>query len=43
MAAVACAGELDRHEIVRLAAERFTVAAMIDKYINVYRDVMGSR
>jgi glycosyltransferase involved in cell wall biosynthesis len=43
VAAVASAGELDRHEIARLAAARFTVAAMIDKYINVYRDVMRNR
>ena len=41
--AVAAAGELDRRKIAELAAERFTVAAMIDKYVKVYRDVIGIR
>ena len=41
--AVAAAGELDRHEIAEFAAERFTVATMIDKYVKVYRDVLGNR
>ena len=27
----------------RLAAERFTVATMVDKYVEVYRDVIGKR
>jgi len=27
----------------QLAAERFTVSAMIDKYVQVYRDVIGRR
>ena len=43
VAAVAAAGDLDRRKIAELAAERFTVAAMIDKYVEVYRDVIGSR
>lgn len=43
VAAVGSAGGLDRHEIAELAADRFTVAAMIDKYVQVYRDVIGSR
>ena len=41
--AVAAAGEHDRRKIAELAAERFTVAAMIDKYVKVYRDVIGIR
>jgi glycosyltransferase involved in cell wall biosynthesis len=44
--AVTAAGstrDLDRRKIAELAAERFTVAAMIDKYVAVYRDVIGSR
>jgi glycosyltransferase involved in cell wall biosynthesis len=43
VAAVAAAGEFDRRNIAELAAERFTVAAMIDKYVKVYRDVIGNR
>ncbi|MDT7721928.1 MAG: hypothetical protein QOE94_2939 [Mycobacterium sp.] len=43
VAAVAAAGELDRRKIAGLAAGRFTVAAMIDKYVNVYRRVIGNR
>jgi glycosyltransferase involved in cell wall biosynthesis len=43
VAAVAAAGKLNRRKIAELAAERFTVAIMIDKYVNVYRDVIGNR
>jgi glycosyltransferase involved in cell wall biosynthesis len=43
MAAVDAAGRLDRPAIAALAAERFTVSAMIDKYVKVYRDVIGDR
>ena len=43
VAAVGSAGDLDRRKIAELAADRFTVAAMIDKYVAVYRDVIGSR
>ena len=43
VAAVAAAGELDRVRIAELAAERFTVATMIGKYVKVYRDVIGKR
>jgi glycosyltransferase involved in cell wall biosynthesis len=43
VAAVRAAGELDRGVIAELAAERFSVASMIDKYVNVYRDVMANR
>ena len=43
VAAVAAAGELDRRRIAELAAERFTVDAMIDKYVTVYRGVIGKR
>ncbi|HXO48104.1 MAG TPA: glycosyltransferase, partial [Mycobacterium sp.] len=43
VAAVAAAGDLDRRKIAESAAERFTVAAMIDKYVNVYRRVIGNR
>jgi len=43
VAAVAAAGELDRREIAELTAERFTVTTMIDKYVKVYRDVIGNR
>ena len=43
VAAVAAAGELDRRTIAERAADRFTVATMIDKYVNVYRDVIGDR
>ena len=43
VAAVAAAGELDRRKIAELAAERFAVATMIDKYVTVYRNVIGNR
>jgi glycosyltransferase involved in cell wall biosynthesis len=43
VAAVAAAAELDRREIAEVAAERFTVTTMIDKYVKVYRDVIGNR
>ena len=43
VAAVGAAGSLDRRTIARLAADRFTVATMIDKYVDVYRDVIGNR
>ena len=43
VAAVATAGELDRRKIAELAAERFAVAIMIDKYLTVYRNVIGNR
>jgi glycosyltransferase involved in cell wall biosynthesis len=41
--AVAAVEQLDRSRIAEFAAERFTVAAMIDKYVAVYRDVIGKR
>jgi len=43
VAGVAAAGELDRRKIAERAADRFTVATMIDKYVTVYRDVIGKR
>jgi glycosyltransferase involved in cell wall biosynthesis len=43
VAAVDAAGELDRRRIADAAADRFTVATMIDKYVSVYRDVIGHR
>lgn len=43
VAGVAAAGELDRRKIAERAADRFTVATMIDKYVTVYRDVIGNR
>jgi glycosyltransferase involved in cell wall biosynthesis len=43
LAAVAAAGDLDRRKIAARAADRFTVAAMVDKYVTVYRDVIGNR
>ncbi|MDT5050922.1 MAG: hypothetical protein QOG75_6844, partial [Mycobacterium sp.] len=43
VSAVAVAGQLDRHRIAEVAADRFTVAAMIDKYVTVYRNVIGDR
>jgi glycosyltransferase involved in cell wall biosynthesis len=43
VAAVAAAGLLDRREIAELAADRFAVATMIDKYVTVYRNVIGDR
>ena len=41
VAAVASADQLDRHEISARAATRFSVHAMVEKYVNVYRDVIG--
>lgn len=43
VAAVGRAGELDRTGIAEHAAERFTVTAMIDDYVTVYRAVIGNR
>ena len=43
VAAIAAAGDLDRRRIAESAADRFTVAAMIDKYVKVYRDVIANR
>jgi glycosyltransferase involved in cell wall biosynthesis len=43
VAAVGAAGELDRRTIAEHAAQRFKVAAMIDKYVDVYRDVINHR
>jgi glycosyltransferase involved in cell wall biosynthesis len=43
VAAVAAAGELDRRRTAELAAERFTVATMIDKYVAVYRNAIRNR
>jgi glycosyltransferase involved in cell wall biosynthesis len=43
VAAVAAAGNLDRRTIAERAADRFTVAAMVDKYVKVYRDVIANR
>jgi glycosyltransferase involved in cell wall biosynthesis len=43
VAAVAAADRLDRPAIAELTAERFTVSAMIDKYVKVYRNVIGAR
>ncbi|MDT7740741.1 MAG: hypothetical protein QOK09_4110, partial [Mycobacterium sp.] len=43
VAAVAAAGGLNRRKIAELAAERFAVATMIDKYVSVYRNVIGNR
>ena len=43
VAAVAAAGDLDRRRIAKRAADRFTVATMIDKYVKVYRDVIANR
>jgi glycosyltransferase involved in cell wall biosynthesis len=42
VAAVSIAGELDRRGIAEHAAKRFTVATMIEKYVKVYRDVIGT-
>jgi glycosyltransferase involved in cell wall biosynthesis len=41
VAAVADAGRLDRRKIAELAADRFAVSTMIDKYVAVYRNVIG--
>ena len=43
VAAVAAAGNLDRRKIAERAADRFTVATMVDKYVRVYRDVIANR
>lgn len=43
VAAVDAAGTLDRPNIAELTEGRFTIAAMVDKYVDVYRDVIGSR
>jgi glycosyltransferase involved in cell wall biosynthesis len=43
VSAVATAGGLDRHEIASRAAERFSVQSMIDKYVAVYRHILGNR
>jgi glycosyltransferase involved in cell wall biosynthesis len=43
VAAVGVAGELNRRRIAEHAAQRFAVAAMIEKYVEVYRDVIGTR
>ena len=43
VAAVAAAGGLNRRKIAELAAGRFTVAAMVDKYVSVYRNIIGNR
>ncbi|PRC49388.1 hypothetical protein C6A85_74985 [Mycobacterium sp. ITM-2017-0098] len=41
--AVGAAGALERTAIAAGAADRFTVAAMVDKYVAVYRNVIGER
>lgn len=41
VAAVEDAGGLDRARIADVAACRFSVPAMVDKYVDVYRDVIG--
>jgi glycosyltransferase involved in cell wall biosynthesis len=43
VAAVDAAGGLDRAKIAECAAARFSVSAMVDKYVDVYRDVLGAR
>jgi glycosyltransferase involved in cell wall biosynthesis len=43
VAAVAAAGDLDRRTIAELATDRFTVATMVDQYVDVYRDVIRNR
>jgi glycosyltransferase involved in cell wall biosynthesis len=43
VAAVDAAGELDRRAIADIATDRFTVDTMVDKYVTVYRDVIGQR
>ena len=43
VAAVDSARRLDRRAIADVAADRFAVAAMVDKYVAVYRDVIGGR
>ena len=39
--AVEQAGSLDRHAIRSSAAERFSVSAMVDRYVEVYRSVLA--
>ncbi|MBI3224405.1 MAG: glycosyltransferase family 4 protein [Mycolicibacterium cosmeticum] len=41
VAAVAAAGGLDRPTIAAHASARFSVPAMVDKYVDVYRGVIG--
>ena len=43
VAAVGAVGGLDRRKIAAFTAGRFTVAAMVDKYVAVYRNVIGAR
>lgn len=43
VAAVAAAGALYRGRIAERASERFTVAAMVAKYVAVYRDVISGQ
>ncbi len=43
VAAVAAAGDLDRRTIAEIATDRFTVATMVDQYVDVYRDVIRNR
>ncbi len=42
VAAVDAATTLDRPKIAELTTGRFTIEAMIDKYVDVYRDVIGT-
>lgn len=42
VAAVDAAATLDRPKIAELTRGRFTIEAMIDKYVDVYRDVIGT-
>lgn len=43
VAAVAAAGALDRAGIAERAGQRFTISTMVDKYVDVYRDVIGGK
>ncbi|CAN5680176.1 glycosyltransferase family 4 protein [soil metagenome] len=43
VAAVASVTELDRHDIAARAADRFSVATMVDAYVRVYRRVLGDQ
>jgi glycosyltransferase involved in cell wall biosynthesis len=43
VAAVSAARDVSRATIAAVAVERFAVATMIDKYVAVYRDVIGRR
>jgi glycosyltransferase involved in cell wall biosynthesis len=43
VAAVGSAGRLDRQVISARAMDRFSVHTMIDRYVDVYRDVIGRR